>query len=156
MNFTIILIIIGIIGGFIFGCIDGGDLFLGFLGSFAGFLFAVLISMIVCGLVIPIAADAVGATHSIEKVVCTLMPDLKFKNITQLFWEGDFMNDCYKCLWFRDGEYPVCDEITEYQAKNCSAEELAEFESANRIRDFLFTYLPEDYPYDYILVDVSW
>lgn len=92
----------------------------------------------------------------LEKVIRTLMPDLTFKNIAQLFWEGDFMNDCYKCLWFKDGEYPVCDEITEYQAKNCPAEELAELKSANRIREFLFTYLPKDYPYEYILVDVSW
>ena len=92
----------------------------------------------------------------LEKVVRTLMPDLTFEHIANLFWEGDYMNDSYKRLRFRDGEYPVCDEITEYQAKNCSAEELAELESANRIRAFLFTYLPEDYPYNYILVDVSW
>lgn len=92
----------------------------------------------------------------LEKVVRTLMPDLTFKNIAQLFWESDFINDCYKRLYFKDGEYPERDEITEYQAKNCSDEELAEIEAANRIRDFLFTYIPEDYSYDYILVDVSW
>lgn len=92
----------------------------------------------------------------LEKVVRTLMPDLTFKNISQLFWEGDFMNDCYKRLYFKDGECPDCNEITEYQAENFSCEELAELESANRIKAFLFTYLPEDYPYDYILVDVSW
>lgn len=89
MNFTIILLIIGIVGGFIFGCIDGGDLFLGFLGSFAGFLFAVLISMIVCGLVIPIAADAVGAIHSIEKVEVTPLYALKDNsNISGTFFLG--------------------------------------------------------------------
>lgn len=90
---------------------------------------------------------------ALEKVIRTLMPDLKFRNIAQLFWEGDFMNDCYKRLCFKDGDYPDCNEITEYQAENCFAEEL---EAANRIKAFLFTYLPEDYPYDYILVDVSW
>ena len=92
----------------------------------------------------------------LEKVVRTLMPDLTFKNIAQLFWENDFMNDCFKRLYFKDGEYPDYQEITEYQAKNCSVEDLAEIESANRIKAFLFTYLPDDYPYDYILVDVSW
>ena len=89
MNFTIILFTIGIIGGFLFGLINDGDLCLGFLGSVAGFLFAVLISMIVCGLIIPIAADAVGATHSIEKIEVTPLYALKDNsNLSGTFFLG--------------------------------------------------------------------
>ena len=89
MNFTIILFTIGIIGGFLFGLIGDGDLCLGFLGSVAGFLFAGLISMIVCGLIIPIAADAVGATHSIEKVEVTPLYALKDNsNLSGTFFLG--------------------------------------------------------------------
>ena len=89
MNFTIILFTIGIIGGFLFGLINDGDLCLGFLGSVAGFLFAVLISMIVCGLIIPFAADAVGATHSIEKVEVTPLYALKDNsNLSGTFFLG--------------------------------------------------------------------
>ena len=89
MNFTIILFTVGIIGGFLFGLVDGGDFCLGLLGSVAGFLFAVLISMIVCGLIIPIAADAAGATHSIEKVEVTPLYALKDNsNLSGTFFLG--------------------------------------------------------------------
>lgn len=89
MNFTIILFTVGIIGGFLFGLIGDGGLCLGFLGSVAGFLFAVFISMIVCGLVIPMAADAAGATHSIEKVEVTPLYALKDNsNLSGTFFLG--------------------------------------------------------------------
>ena len=68
MNLTIILLAVGAIIGFLYGCIVDGDFFLGVLGSIAGFLTAALISIIICGLIIPIVADTVGATHSVEKV----------------------------------------------------------------------------------------
>ena len=45
MNFTIILFTIGIIGGFLFGLIGDGDLCLSFLGSVAGFFFALVIAI---------------------------------------------------------------------------------------------------------------
>lgn len=89
MNFTIILFTVGVIGGFLFGLLDGGDFCLGLLGSVAGCLFAALISMLVCGLAIPIAADAAGATHSIEKVEVTPLYALKDNsNISGTFFLG--------------------------------------------------------------------
>lgn len=89
MNLTIILLTIGVIGGFLFGCITDGDFFLGLLGSVLGFLIAVLISILLCGLVIPIAADAAGATHSVEKVEVTPLYALKDNsNISGTFFLG--------------------------------------------------------------------
>lgn len=89
MNFTIILFTVGIIGGFLFGLLDGGDFCLGLLGSVAGCLSAVLISMLVCGLLIPIIADAAGATHSIEKVEVTPLYALKDNsNLSGTFFLG--------------------------------------------------------------------
>ena len=89
MNLTIILFTIGIIGGFLYGLIDGGDFFLGILGSVIGFLFANLISVLVCGLVIPMAADAVGAKQSIEKVEVTPLYALKDNsNLSGTFFLG--------------------------------------------------------------------
>lgn len=89
MNFTIILLTVGVIGGFLFGLIDGGDFCLGLLSSILGFLMAALISMFICGLVIPIAANAVGATHSIEKVEVTPLYALKDNsNLSGTFFLG--------------------------------------------------------------------
>ena len=89
MNLTIILFTVGIIGGFLFGCIVGGDFFIGLLSSILGFLMAALISILVCGLIIPIAADAAGATHSVEKVDVTPLYALKdSSNITGSFFLG--------------------------------------------------------------------
>ena len=89
MNLTIILFTVGIIGGFLFGLLDGGDFCLGLLGSVAGCLLAVLISMLVCGLLIPITADAAGATHSIEKVEVTPLYALKDNsNLSGTFFLG--------------------------------------------------------------------
>lgn len=89
MNLTIILLTIGAIGGFIFWCIVDGDFFLGFLGSVIGLLFATLISIVVCGLAIPMVADVAGATHSVEKVEVTPLYALKDNsNISGTFFLG--------------------------------------------------------------------
>lgn len=89
MNLTIILLTVGAIGGFLFGLIIDGDFFLGVLGSLIGFLSAALISMIICGLVIPIVADAAGATHSIEKVDVAPLYALKDNsNLSGTFFLG--------------------------------------------------------------------
>lgn len=89
MNLTIILFTVGIIGGFLFGLLDGGDFCLGLLGSVAGCLLAALISILVCGLIIPIAADAAGATHSVEKVEVTPLYALKDNsNLSGTFFLG--------------------------------------------------------------------
>ena len=89
MNLTIILFTVGIIGGFLFGLLGDGDLCLGFLGSVAGFLFAALISIFVCGLAIPMAAEAAGAAQSIEKVEVTPLYALKDNsNLSGTFFLG--------------------------------------------------------------------
>ena len=89
MNLTIILLTIGALGGFLFGLIIDSDFFLGVLCSITGFLSAALISMIICGLVIPIAADAAGATHSIEKVDVAPLYALKDNsNLSGTFFLG--------------------------------------------------------------------
>lgn len=89
MNFTIILLAVGVIGGFLFGCMNGGDFLLGLLGSIAGFLSAVLISMIICGLVIPMVADAAGAARSIENVEVAPLYALKDNaNLSGTFFLG--------------------------------------------------------------------
>ena len=89
MNFTIILLTVGVLGGFLFGLIIDGDFFLGVLGSVIGFLSAALISMLICGLIVPIAADAAGATHSVEKVEVTPLYALKDNsNLSGTFFLG--------------------------------------------------------------------
>lgn len=71
--------------------------------------------------------------------------------IANLFWEGDFMNDCFKKLYFRDGGKPDYREGCSY-----SDEDLEEMRFQNAVIGFLDELIPEDYPYDYVLVDVSW
>jgi hypothetical protein len=89
MNLTIILFTVGIIGGFLFGLLGDGDFCLGLLGSVAGFLFAALISVFVCGLAIPMAAETAGAAQSIEKVEVTPLYALKDNsNLSGTFFLG--------------------------------------------------------------------
>lgn len=89
MNLTIALLIIGAVCGFLWGYIVDSDFFLGILGSILGTLFAILISMLVCGFIIPVAADAVGAAHSIEKVEVTPLYALKDNsNLSGTFFLG--------------------------------------------------------------------
>ena len=97
MNLTIILLTIGAIGGFLFGCIVDSDFFLGILGSVIGLLFATLISVLVCGLIIPIAADAAGATHSAEKVEVTPLYALKDKCGGNFKYTENGIKDCSNC-----------------------------------------------------------
>lgn len=66
--------------------------------------------------------------------------DVEIKNLARVFWEGDYMNDCYKSLWFRDGN-----ELADYN----TPEQLA-------VISFLDATIPKYYPYEHILVDVSW
>lgn len=56
-------------------------------------------------------------------------------NLAQLFWEGDYMNDCYKSLYIS----PYDDE---YENNDC-----------NKVIQLLKNYGITD---DQILVDVSW
>lgn len=74
--------------------------------------------------------------------------------VANLFWEGDFMNDCFKKLYFRDGNQPNYTEC--YEGRSYSDEELKEMRFQNAVIGFLDELIPEDYPYDYVLVDVSW
>ena len=64
--------------------------------------------------------------------------------IRTLFWEGDFMNDCYKNLYFAD------DEETSYEEDEDEKEKI---ELRNKIYKFLRKMFPT---YESILVDVSW
>ncbi len=74
--------------------------------------------------------------------------------IASLFWANDFMNDSFKTLWFRDGDHPSLEEI--YEDCEYDEEELEQIKLCNTVISFLDDYIPEDYPYEYILVDVSW
>ena len=74
--------------------------------------------------------------------------------VANLFWEGDFMNDCFKKLYFRDGNRP--DYIERYEGRSYSDEELKEMRFQNEVIGFLDELIPKDYPYNYVLVDVSW
>ena len=76
------------------------------------------------------------------------------RHIAPLFWEGDFMNDSFKTLWFRDGDHPSLEEI--YEDCEYDEEELEQIKLRNTVTSFLDDYIPEDYHYEYILVDVSW
>ena len=68
-----------------------------------------------------------------------------------LFWEGGFMNDCYKNLYFAD------DEKTSwtYEGKTyeCGEYEKERIELRNKVRQFLRAMFPHA---DKVLVDVSW
>ena len=74
--------------------------------------------------------------------------------IANLFWEGDFVNDSFKKLYFRNGNRP--DYIERYEGRSYSDEELKEMRFQNEVIGFLDELIPKDYPYNYILVDVSW
>ena len=71
--------------------------------------------------------------------------------IRTLFWEGDFMNDCYKNLYFADDEEISyeCDGVI-YEVDK---DEKKEIELRNKIYKFLRKMFPT---YESILVDVSW
>ena len=66
MNLTIILILVGVIGGFIFGCCGGWGVSDGLLCALLGFIITGLISMMLCGMIIPAIAEANGAAHIVE------------------------------------------------------------------------------------------
>lgn len=74
--------------------------------------------------------------------------------VANLFWEGDFMNDCFKKLYFRDGNRPNYTEC--YEGLFYSDEALKNMHFQNAVIGFLDELIPKDYPYNYILVDVSW
>ena len=79
--------------------------------------------------------------------------DVEIINLANLFWEGDYTNDCYKTLYFRDGKHPwTPDLILEHYSDSIKAKA----KMRNITREFLDYYIEEDYPYEYILVDVSW
>ena len=74
-------------------------------------------------------------------------------DLANLFWEGDYVNDCYKTLYFRDGKLPWSpDLVLEHYPDSVKAKA----KMRNTIREFLDHYIEEDYPYEYILVEVSW
>lgn len=73
-------------------------------------------------------------------------------DLAYLFWEDEVANDSYKRLWFRDGKVPV----HESYLSEPTQKDKEETDLRNIIRWFLDKYIEEDYPYDYILVDVSW
>lgn len=88
----------------------------------------------------------------IEKAMKELF-GIHIDDLANLFWEGNYANDCYKHLYFKDGQLPWQDDIayeweTEQEKEECKAR--------NAVRRFLYDYIPEDYPYEYILVDITW
>lgn len=61
--------------------------------------------------------------------------------LAHLFWDGDFMNDCYKSLWI--GE----------EADKCDYGDEEDIEMRRLIRQHLRQCFPGE---DHVLVDVSW
>ena len=68
----------------------------------------------------------------------------KIKSIANLFFEGDFMNDCYKSLW-------IDKEADEDRGYACEDEN--NFKLRNLVRAHLRQCFPNT---ERILVDVSW
>lgn len=90
MNLTIILLIVGIVGGFIYGYTSCyGDFSDGLLGAVAGFVITGLISFTLCGMIIPAIAEANGAAHIIEQTDVKPLYALKDNsNISGSFFLG--------------------------------------------------------------------
>jgi hypothetical protein len=71
--------------------------------------------------------------------------DVEIEYIANLFWEGDFMNYCYKSLWI---EEEADEEFNGYEWEN---------EEEIKLRNLVRKYLRDCFPgVDHILVDVSW
>ena len=65
--------------------------------------------------------------------------------IANLFWPGDFMNDCCKSLGIEEG----CDDYDKEEAENGDEDA--------RLRCLVYDYLRSAFPgEDTILVDVTW
>ena len=79
--------------------------------------------------------------------------NMKVDDLADLFWEGNYANDCYKALHFRDGNQCWPND-TIYDFDSETEKERCKFRNA--VRHFLDDYIEERYPYEYILVDVSW
>lgn len=70
---------------------------------------------------------------------------VEIEYIANLFWEGDFMNDCYKSLWI---EEEADEEFKGYEWEN---------EEEIKHRNLVRKYLRECFPgTERVLVDVSW
>ena len=66
-------------------------------------------------------------------------------DIANLFWPGDYMNDCCKYLGIEDG----CDE--------CDREDAENGDEDSRLRCLVYDYLRFAFPgEETILIDVSW
>ena len=68
-------------------------------------------------------------------------------DVTELFWAGDYMNDCYKHLWI--DEEAVSQERVEIDEGN----DTEEVRQRLLILDYLHCVFPDE---EKILVDVSW
>ena len=71
--------------------------------------------------------------------------DVDIEYIANLFWEGDFMNDCYKSLWIDE---EADEEFYGYEWENEN-----EINHRNLVRKHLRDCFPG---VDRVLVDVSW
>lgn len=81
---------------------------------------------------------------TIEEAVCGKY-GIKPFDLCPLFWEGEFVNDSYKRLYFGD----EC--VEKYDGYYWQNEE--EINLRNLVRQFLRDQFPA---FDYILVDTSW
>ena len=70
---------------------------------------------------------------------------VEIEYVANLFWEGDFMNDCYKSLWI---EEEADEEFNGYEWEN---------EEEIKHRNLVRKHLRECFPgVERVLVDVSW
>ena len=73
----------------------------------------------------------------------------EIRNICTLFWEEGYCNDSYKALNYKE----ILHEIRQLKQKR----DLTEREQNKfSVCDCLDYFIPGDYRYDYILIDVTW
>lgn len=72
--------------------------------------------------------------------------------LASLFWEGDYMNDCYKSLWIEEEA-----DKHDYGDEEDEEDEDEEDEEDNEMRKLIRQHLRQCFPgVDHVLVDVSW
>ena len=96
---------------------------------------------------------------NLEDAVTAVYADYQFideLDIRSLFYPEGYMNDCYVRFVFRDGDCPNFDVLDTDDYKNMDDCMLKELTLRRLVVEFLDNYIEEDYPYEYILLDVSW
>ena len=68
-------------------------------------------------------------------------------DVTELFWPGDYMNDCYKCLWINE------EAVNQERLDMDEGNDTEEVRQRLLILDYLHYVFPDE---KVILVGISW